>query len=143
MSDPDDCWPGDEDGKMTAEEYDTLLRGGVERVSSPVPGEFVRGAAHVWFVHGGGFDVGANGYHLWHNGSDPVYAAGSQIAGGHAVPIPVLREATDILKRMLERSAYAAFPFSPKAIVHLQWLIDLGEAALSATPSEDIQSVDA
>jgi hypothetical protein len=141
MTDPEDCWPGDPDGDLTAEEYDELLRGYCNDDESPIPGEFIRDLDGVWFTRGGGMDVGANGYHLWHNGMDPIYAAGSCVCAGRSIPLGVLREATDMFKAMLERSN-DVFTFSPKAVVHIKWMIDLGEAALAAKPSKEVQYVE-
>lgn len=137
MTDPDDCWPGDPDGAMTAEEYEALLYD----AESPVPGEFIRTPTGVWFVRGRDSCVGGKGYHLWHTGMDPVYAAGSCIAAGVEVPLSVLREATDILKCILENER-GVFELSEKAKAHLRWLVTLGETALAAEPNENVQYVE-
>lgn len=119
---------------MTVDEYGDWL----QSPESNVPGEVIRDKDGVWFCRGGNADVGANGFCQWHNDTDVVYAVGSTIIAGQAVPLEMLRRCVRRLKEIRDNGGGR----TQRDLVHLDWLIDLSVAALKMSPSEEVQYVE-
>ena len=110
-----------------------------------LPGEFRKGEEGICFIT----TLAGNGWHLWHNGMDTIYAVGSQIAANRPVPPAYLLEGVEALERHLEewqmRLGLGENYDSPDEdrrldIAHLERLIAISRAALAAPVSEDVQS---
>ena len=122
--------------EMTIDEYESFLAFGASDGSdeSPIPGEFIHDfEGLVWFVSGGSQCVGS-AFCQWHSGMDAVYAVGSSTIANVGIDCDTLGDAVELLK------AVTIFD-SEYDRVERDWLVELAEAAIAATPSDDVQYV--
>lgn len=122
--------------EMSVEDYASFLAFGSEDgcTESPIPGEFIHDFdGRIWFVSGGSLCVGC-AFCDWHNGMDAVYAVGSSTIANAGIDCDTLQDAVDLLKRIDQFD-------SPYDRVERDWLVELAEAALAASPSNDVQYV--
>lgn len=117
------------------DEYGDYLRFGGADGWSPIPGEFIKDYERIWFVSGGSQCVGS-AFCKWHNGMDPIYSVGSCTIANIGVTPEKLEEAVMILEAMDGFNLIDKYDHEER-----KWLIELSRAALSASPSDDVQFV--
>lgn len=121
---------------LTVEEYAEFLAYGNEEgtYESPIPGDFIHDyEGKIWFSSGGSQCVGS-AFCQWHSDMDAVYAVGSSTVANVGVNLSTLQDAVDLLKQI------DVFD-SEHDRVERDWLVELSEAALRSSPSDDLQSV--
>jgi hypothetical protein len=138
IRDPNHLYGADPAPGETVEEYESRLlwgdENGNDRAACP---DFVRDEDCVWFVRGGGECFGQQ-LCQWHSGIDWVYAAGSSTIAGHGVPLDVLEGAI----QLMDRSAMVADQDRPYDAAHARAISAVMKAALKASPSEEVQSLE-
>lgn len=130
------CCPNCSCGYVEPSDYGNWLRFGDDRGESPIPGDFIHDLdGRVWFVSGGSQCVGC-AFCNWHSGMDAVYAVGSSTIANVGIDCETLQTAVELLEAIDPDRLD-----SPYANEERLWLIELGRAALAATPSDDLQTV--
>lgn len=146
IRDPEHRYGADPAPGETVEEYESRLLWGDENGNDrSICPDFLRDKDCVWFVRGGGECFGEQ-LCQWHNSMDAIYAAGSSTIAGHGVPLDVLEEAI----RLMDHNAMSAAhdqdePWCrarPYDAAHARALSAVMKAALKASPSDEVQSLE-
>lgn len=150
IRDPEHVYGGEPAPGESVEDYEARLLG--SEGEPVIPTDFVRDEDQVWFVCGGPFSDGFGGAMCqWHDNMDAIYAVGSSVIASQPAALDVLEEAIALMRRNVmvseQRAAdvYTSEDGRKQALygaAHAQVLLDIMEAALAASPSEEPQSYD-